>query len=261
MFISSSKVIKNFVVSMLLLMAGQVHAGLVVSINQVSPVPPACVGSGDTITYAVTVSNNGPTSLRDLSFVAILTSQSQKSGICLTSASGGECQHFCLIPQQNGLQARSHSRLQVDSSFVFTITFKVCTPQPLTDTLTLSAQASGIDCSGNQINSGVVTAQSCVSGCGLAATVCPSYPVSVCQGGQITLQAKVTGCCSSLDNMTFVWKDPNGNVVGTNSPLLVLSDSFTQGVYTVTVTDPFNECVTTGSSGFISIVVCTEKVC
>ena len=173
----------------LLLFSQQMKADLVVTIAQVYPSPSSvCVQYGGIIVYAITVSNNGPTSLRSLEFTDTLAS-ALNSNFNLATIHTAACGEFCITANAAGFYARSHSSLGTNESYTFTVGYKICTG--LSDELTNTAVAQGTDCNGNSIL-GTATLVSCVNGCALTATVSPSYPVAVCLGNSITLRCSAT---------------------------------------------------------------------
>ncbi len=62
-----------------------------------------------------------------------------------------------------------------------------------------------------------------------------------CEGSELCLDVSNSPLANTLD---FVWFDDNGNEIGTNNPVLCISEA---GEYTVQLTDPNNGCVNTES--------------
>lgn len=253
--------------SALMLASTPLLADLIVNINQVDPYPPtACVQVGGTVTYAITVTNNGPTPLRGVVVDDTLTSDVNTPGICLKSVSpcGAECKEFCITTRPNGFHANTDQTLGVDQSFTFTVTYRICTDASST-LLTNTVIATGIDSCGALITSGNVTATSCVSGCALAVTVFPTVPTNVCSNGSVTFTAFVTGSCESNDQLTYQWLDSKGMQVGTNSPTFIVPASTIiecglpcPSTWSVNVTDNFTNCTATGTSAGVCVVSCAD---
>jgi hypothetical protein len=78
-------------------------------------------------------------------------------------------------------------------------------------------------------------------------------PDQVIEGTGLTTSFNLNGAASSDpdgDTITFVWTDPDGNVVG-SEPIVSLSQALGTYTYTLTVTDPFEM----SSSDTVSIII------
>ena len=269
-----SRAIKSLCASILVLASSSLLATLAVNINQTNPVPPSCgeggvpVLVGECVTYAITVTNNGPGSVRCITLDDSLNSSlNGPAGICLVSVSscGAPCEQFIITPVSNGFNVTTTEKLGKNQSFVITATFRICIPAN-PDTLTNAVTVSALDCHDNPITA-TATQTTCVSGCALAATVFPALGIStqVCNDGAITFTANVTGACENPNSLTYSWATvPVLQFEQLNSNQLTLPGSILppcgQGtvVATVTVTDTFTNCTTTASSGTVCSVPCAD---
>ncbi len=268
--------------SFLLVSAHSVFANLVLNINQTNPYPaastcPAPVGTtpvevGGSVTYAFTVTNNGPTGVRKFSFTDSVVSSTNPAGVCIgsISAAGADCEKFCITPQATGFTVTTKEQLEPNQSFVFTATYNICTgfdanSNPPSSTLTNSASVTAVDCYGNTLTA-TDQLTSCVQGCALAALVLPSITTNVCQGSPITVTAQVAGNCESANNLTYTWFVTGSTVpvqTGNSNQYIVPAGSIPScpatTSYSVVVTDNFTGC-TVGpvSSATICSVPCAD---
>ena len=282
-----SRTLTGLCASFLLLAASPLLASLVVNINQTNPVGPACVEVGNNVTYAITVTNSGPGSVRCITLNDTVTSNTTgAAGICLVSVSScsPDCEQFVITPSSNGFNVTTTEKLGCNQSFVLTATYKVCTSLdqtllPPSATLTNLVTVSGIDSHGNVID-GTATELTCVQGCALAVQVVPvqaDFVTNVCVDGSIVLTANVTGSCEDQNSLTYMWTTstgvvptpgPNANQVTISGPSLPVCGLTLPLTATVVVTDNFTGCTATATSGAICSVTCadlaiekTAKVC
>lgn len=250
----------SLIASFLLLVPSALLADLVITTNQVDPVPPACAIAGGTITFAINVFNSGPGAVRCIEFDESLTSAANPAGICLSTASGAECLKFCIEARSNGFHAKSRETLEAGQSFTFVVTFRICTAP--TDTLTNTVIVTAKDCKG-PISSELQTT-ACVSGCALTVSLTPSVTTQVCSNGSVTFVADVAGNCEPTSGLTFVWTDQNSNILTATVPgILTLSAQQivpfgTITSVTVTVTDNFSGCSASATSGTVSGAACAD---
>ncbi len=260
---------KGLLVSFLMLVSSSLLADLTVSINQVDPFPPLAncqdqngvpVEVGGKVSYAITITNTGPDSVRGISLDDTLISDVNPSGVCIVDVTA--CRDdFRIIPGCNSFHLDSHATLAAGESLTFTARYKICTGlnQQGFSTLTNIANVTSLNSTGCQLNSTVSSLTSCVQGCTLAVTVTPAIPTSVCSNQSITLTARVYNSCCCLDQINFAWSDPNGNIVQNgNNPQLILSPGFLPGIYSVTVTDTWTGCQANANSGTITAVECAD---